>query len=475
MNTTNYAKDSANLYQGGILQYAVTLVKLADLKPSPENDDIYGETTHDDDMQRLIDSIEVNGLEEPLIVTKDLYIISGHRRYFALSQIKQPNSEVPVRIKEYRKDERSDFQRLLTEYNPQRVKTPAMVLREALVRFSARDPRKAIESHYEEASETDVNYLTVKGKKSIGKISEGKMEFLEAAKSVVMSLKPFWPVAVRQIHYNLLNNAPLKLTAKRSKFTLEHYRYKNDRESYKALIDLLTVARYLGHIPMHVIDDISRPRGWHQGYSSASEFINVQLEGFLDGYHRDKQDGQVRHIEVLFEKNTLMQIFRPVCDEYYVPWSSGRGYSSIPIFRDIASRFNKSGRKTMTLIVASDFDPEGLDLAEDAVRTLRDLWGIPIEYHRLGVNREQINEFNLAEDFNPAKVTSSRYNKFVNETGSKKTWELEALPPQALQQGLREAIKANMNMEIYNEIVSQEQKDANEIMRFRSEIIEGIR
>jgi hypothetical protein len=47
-------------------------------------------------------------------------------------------------------------------------------------------------------------------------------------------------------------------------------------------------------------------------------------------------------------------------------------------------------------------------LARDAVRSLRDLWYIPIDYHRVAVTRKQIDEQELYEDYNPAKEDSQQ-------------------------------------------------------------------
>ena len=128
----------------------------------------------------------------------------------------------------------------------------------------------------------------------------------------------------------------------------------------------------------------------------------------------------------------------------------------------------------MTLIVASDFDPEGIDLAKDAVRSLRDQWDITVGYHRVGVNRDQINELNLASDFNPAKRTSSRYKTFVDETGTEQTWELEALPPRYIQKRLREAIEENMDIDAYQQSVDRETEEARELMEIRDNLTSDL-
>ena len=123
----------------------------------------------------------------------------------------------------------------------------------------------------------------------------------------------------------------------------------------------------------------------------------------------------------------------------------------------------------MTLVIVSDLDPEGLELADDAIRSLR-LHGVEADGHRIAVTREQIDELHLAEDFNPAKETSSRYAAFVERTGDTKTWEVEALPPDYLVDQIKGAIESNMDMEIYHEICDAEWEDCDRLAEIRSQI-----
>lgn len=454
-------------------QYAIQFVSLDDIQPSPENDDIYGEVGYDEQMNSLICSIERRGIEEPIIVSADGFIISGHRRYFAACHLEL--QKVPIRRKDFaRKDHLSTWHKTLAEYNPQRIKSVGSLLKEALLSRGNGDSRELLHRFEEKAIQTDVAFYEVSGTKLLKEISEKRQQFLEAVVEVVNSLHKFWPLTIRQIHYNLLNNPPLTLTPKKSKYSTEHYRYKNDKSSYDKLVDLLTPARYAGAIPMIAIDDPTRPKLTFSAYRSLDVFLRNEVNSFLCGYHVSKQKDQPRHIEVLGEKGTLLQILKPVCQKYYVPLSLGRGYSSIPVFREISDRFRSSGRKRMTLIVVSDYDPEGLQLAEDAIRTLRDLWNIPVDYHRVAVVREQIEEFNLASDFNPAKETSSRLNFFIEKTGGTETWELEALPPQYIRDQVSAAIESNMNMEIFQKVCQQEEHDAERLSQIRRQLLETL-
>ena len=69
----------------------------------------------------------------------------------------------------------------------------------------------------------------------------------------------------------------------------------------------------------------------------------------------------------------------------------------------------------MTLIIVSDYDPEGLELADDAIRSLALFHDREkIDGMRIAVTAEQIKELNLAEDFNPAKPDGKLLAKFKN-------------------------------------------------------------
>jgi hypothetical protein len=205
-------------------------------------------------MTALIESIQTNGLEEPLIVSSDHYIISGHRRYYACKEI--GFDEVPVRLKDFtRTDRLDDWSKILAEYNPQRIKGPASLLRESLMRFTGENTRHLIKDYNTASAEVDVNLMRFTRSKNVNPIGR-RQEFLEAVIALIEGpLKPFLPTTLRTIHYNLLNDPPLTQTCKTSTKSRHHYRYKNDKKSYKKLSRLVTDARYLGLIDIDVIDD----------------------------------------------------------------------------------------------------------------------------------------------------------------------------------------------------------------------------
>jgi hypothetical protein len=114
-------------------RYQVEMPPIGYIKPSPENDAVYGEIEHDEQMENLIESIRRKGLEEPLILTEDLFVLSGHRRLYALEHLGW--DMVPVRIRKgICRHGNHEYHRDLVEYNPQRIKHAGSLLKEALLR-----------------------------------------------------------------------------------------------------------------------------------------------------------------------------------------------------------------------------------------------------------------------------------------------------------------------------------------------------
>jgi len=67
-------------------------MKVSLINPNPTNDEIYDTT----DVSSLAKSIEDNGLLEPLVISRDGVLISGHRRLAAVKSLGWEDVEVRV-------------------------------------------------------------------------------------------------------------------------------------------------------------------------------------------------------------------------------------------------------------------------------------------------------------------------------------------------------------------------------------------
>lgn len=455
----------------GLERYAVEWVSLKRIKPSPENDEIYGVINFDSDptLQSLVDSIQRLGLEEPIICTADFYILSGHRRFRAIQHLSW--KKVPVRFSPVKRADTTDYHRLLAQYNPQRVKSVAALLSEEFLKADAYISRDQFALRDYRLSQVDADFINVEGNKLIEPIGERRAEFLAAAVKVIEELREFWPLTVRQVHYKLLNNPPLtQVTSDRN----ERWRYRNDPSSYGKLSNLLVSARYLGHVSISALDDPTRiSKEYEFGtWNSVTSFIARESEGFLTGYQRHRLEGQKNHVELLIEKNTLLNIVMPVADRFMMPYSVNRGYGNPSLWRKMEDRWDDCLADNFILLAISDHDPEGFDLIDDATRSLRDLHRVPVEVVRVGLTMAQIEAQGAHSAF--AKETSSRFKQYVERTGSRACWEVEALDPEFLQSELHEAILSVLDTEQLNAVQERQVEEQKQIAAIRSRLGAGI-
>ncbi len=259
-------------------------VPLDKICPSPENEALYRPVDPaDPEIIALAQSIRERGVREPLVVTVDGYILSGHRRYAAAKLAGL--TAVPCRTENVRRELKGkvnpEFLRLLCEYNRQRVKSFDEKFREEAVSANPEVAYQSLIEHREERSRLDLDTLDIREEKPRKEISKAKWPFLEAIRRVIVDRQKFWPLSDRQIHYALLNDPPL-IHASKPDST-----YRNNATSYKALTELLTRARVATLIPMRVIQDATRPVVVWNVHRDVQGFIRGQVDGFCKGYWRD--------------------------------------------------------------------------------------------------------------------------------------------------------------------------------------------
>ena len=426
------------------------LVSVKKIKPSPENDKLYKPVNMNDPQTiALADSIREFGVKEPIVITLDGFILSGHRRFAAakLAGLKQ----VPVR---YENISRSDppFVRLLREYNRQREKTLDERLRDEIVSVNADDAYASLVEYRKQASEISAETVTLGKCKDRATITAAKQPMLDAILLILEERREFWPISDRTIHYALLNIKPLRHASKPDSV------YENTLKCYKDCCDLLTRARLCGLVPMEAISDETRPVTTWSTNATAVEFLRKEIDTFAKNYWRDLLQSQPNHIEILVEKNTVEPIVSSIAYKNTIPITSGRGYCSIPPRQEMLQRFRKSGKERMVLIVVSDFDPEGESICESFARSMRDDFGVDISCVKAALTYQQTQELELPPALQ-AKDTSSRYAGFVEKYGDD-VYELEALPPEQLQELVDEAVRSVIDVDLFNAEQEKERTDS---------------
>jgi hypothetical protein len=434
-----------------------------DLRPSPENDLLYRPARGDAaDLQAMAADMEANGVREPLVITRDNYIVSGHRRHKAATMAGL--GMVPCRVLPLTRSgmSRDDYVRLLAQHNlGQRVKSFDETAREQIVLADPDESYQQLVEFRREKAQTKAEPFQIDPYKRRPEITAAKHPFLDAINAVLEAKRQFWPISQRAIHYALLNDPPLKHASK------PHSAYRNDRESAKALSDLLTRARNVGLVPWQAVQDETRPLvTWNNCYPGVGDFLADQMGGFLKNYFRDLQRSQPNHIEIVSEKNTMLNVIRPVAEHYCINYFSEHGQCSWPPRKELAERFRRSGKEKLVLLILADFDPDGVAIMRAFARTMRDdhaIWNV--EPHWVCLNPEQVRRLHLptALDANPE---SMNIEKFVREFGTD-AYELEAVEPADVQSILHEAINAVMDLDAFKAEQEAEKQDAARLATLR--------
>ena len=428
------------------------------VEPSPLNDELYDPVDESEtSFLALVESIREYGILEPIVVSGDGFILSGHRRHAAARYLGL--ERIPVRVRhdvQYLGDEDA-FQRLLPSYNRQRVKNSAEQLREEVVLMSDKARSQVRQFRRDAAIVSSDGAVALRERKRRSAIRD-KLELRNAIVKVVLDEERNWPLSDRAVHYRLLNIAGLVRNDKSR--TL----YENTAESYDDVTNMLTRLRLDGSVPFEAIADETRPVVIWDTHRSAGDFVRRECDEFLRNYWRNLLQSQPNWIELLVEKNTVANQLRQVAAKYTVPMTSGRGYSSLPPRKQMVDRFVASGREKLVVIVVSDFDPEGEDIPGSFGASLRDDFGVSadrLHVVKAALTAEQVRTMNLHEG-QLSKESSSRYRRFV-ATHGKRAWELESLTADQLRDIVEAAIRGVLDLEAFEAEVEREQQEQIEL------------
>lgn len=293
---------------------------------------------------------------------------------------------------------------------------------------------------------------------------------------IVRSQRAYWPISDRTVHYELLNDPPMRCHRKDSR------RYANDRDSYQDLTDVLTRARLFGDIPFDAIEDQTRTVRTWDTVKGVESFVGRELDEFLKNYWRDLQQSQPHHVEIVIEKLTVEGSVTNVAAGFCIPYTVGRGFCSLDPRYKMLQRFEKSGKDKLVVLIMSDFDPEGEEICMSFARSMRDDFGVTgILPKKVCLTHEQVLEKNL-QNWVPAKKGnekekgsrkkkgSSNFDKFFAKTGNDHAFELEALPSAERSRLLREAILSVLDNDAYNAEVEAEAQDAAKLRGLRDAV-----
>jgi hypothetical protein len=204
---------------------------------------------------------------------------------------------------------------------------------------------------------------------------------------------------------------------------------------------LLKQAREEGIIPWEWIVDETREMERIPSWSDPADYVRSVRRS----YRRDFWNQQAVRIVVWSEKGTVRGVLRPVLDDYGVGFMALHGFNSATAVHQVCC--DDDGRPLLVIYVG-DYDPSGMCMSEvDLPKRIEKYGGTQIDLRRLTLCRGQMSglpSFPASE-----KKNDKRYEWFVRNYG-KKCWELDAMDPRDLRDMVEEAIRAEIDWEIWD-------------------------
>ncbi len=201
----------------------------------------------------------------------------------------------------------------------------------------------------------------------------------------------------------------------------------NTSSAYKGLSCKTAAARRNGDFP----DLIDRGREIHRSsfWSSPVDAIDALVRQ----YRLDRTDGQDVSLYIGVEKAGLVMQLESWFGDLGIPIIALGGYSSQTFVDDVVSDVEDQDRDAV-LLYGGDFDPSG----EDIDRDFEERTGCFNKVVRVALTADQVSAYGLPPAM--GKTTDSRAGAFVARHGQLVQVELDALPPDVLEQLYRNAI-----------------------------------
>lgn len=276
-----------------------------------------------------------------------------------------------------------------------------------------------------------------------------------------------FPLTVRQIYYRLISD-PYNL-------------FPNTRSYYKSFDRMLVKAREEEKIDEDKIEDRTRQViGGEEDVSNKTpeEYLQNRLSRLSNSwvwYDLKMWTSQEDQLEVWVEKDALAEVVNRAANPYRVTVFPSRGFSSYTKIKEGLKRFRKytlPDNKFAYILHLADHDPSGLIMTQDLITRLTKYGGSFISVKRIGLNINQVREFNLRP--NPVKIADSRAAEYIREYG-KDCWELDALPPDELQRIITKKIEEFIDKKAWTERKQEIDEGQEKVKMNLKEIMKLIR
>ena len=163
------------------------------------------------------------------------------------------------------------------------------------------------------------------------------------------------------------------------------------------------------------------------------EKVKGEVEGMLNGLPASTTDywaGEEYYVMMCVEKGDILNLFKPICDEYHVPIVNSKGWPPILLRSHIATLSSRAEANGLTpvLLLFYDHDPAGIKISNRFRKMLSDCEGgtgwspSNLIINRFGLNKEDIDKHDLMwiENVRTGSGRESRDWRYIREYGRRK-------------------------------------------------------
>ncbi len=194
-------------------------------------------------------------------------------------------------------------------------------------------------------------------------------------------------------------------------------------------------------------------------YDSKEDMLRLTAET----YRRALWNDQEAYVEIWLEKEALAGVIVGITAKWDVPLMVTRGYPSLSYIHAAADAISAQ-EKPAYLYYFGDHDPSGVDIPRTVDTGLRELApDAEIEFKRVAVNPEQIEEFDLPT--RPTKTSDSRAKGFEGESV-----EVDAIPPAVLRQMVEDCIDQHVDGDVLESTQAIEREERRTLLLMCGEL-----
>lgn len=231
---------------------------------------------------------------------------------------------------------------------------------------------------------------------------------------------------------------PLKCSSRGWCYLLEGYG-KISKDEFDACQKAINDCRKIGFLPIDLVaedQDITRRfAGIHEASDPTVLLAKLKSDvqrmlTNLSSHTTDYWIGEEYYLMVCVEKGDILNLFKPICDEYHVPIVSSKGWAPILLRAHIASLSESAEAKGLTpvLLLFYDHDPAGLKITDTFRKNLEDCergtgWSPDaLIIERFGLNHDDIDKHNLTwiENLRTSSGRESTDYEYIDKYGKRK-------------------------------------------------------